>query len=1006
MKSMMKKRKWFASPMQLLVVTVVLLGMAVSFVEPAFAATTPYVQRFSSKPGSPWSYYSSGQGRIAVHDGKLRMDTSSRSALNEAVLTLNLAGKKNVTLNFFQESFGDETNNLSDEFSGHENGDGVSISNNGSKWYTIVNASEFSNRGVRIFSIDLDAKVKNIRDDFNSSFGYTSNFKIKFQQYDDCAYSTDGREWDDITVVILAPNKISVGHRYMLAVRSGKVWAWGNNEYGQLGDGTTTDRSFPVQVSGLSGVTAVSAGGPHSLALKSDGTVWAWGYNRYGQLGDGTGTNQHTPVQVSDITGVTAISAGAFHSLALDSDGNVWAWGYNGYGRLGDGTIAERSSPVQVSGLSGVTAVSAGSARSFAVDSGGNVWAWGNNYNGMLGDGTSTDQHIPVKVLNLLDVVAVSSSSSFSYALKSDGTAWAWGDNGYGQLGDRTTTFRSTPVQVKVLQDIIALEGWGHSHGLALISEGTVWQLRNSIYQVPELSDVAAISIQDWALVAAGRVSCLALKFDGSVYSWGRNESGQLGDSSTINRVNPVQLSFYNTTVDTPLISDGVVAPGTTDHILYRLNLTPELDENPIIEKLTLETGGTYLVSDIKSFKLYYSQDEILDDSDPIVSTKSAEDAGSAMVYPVNRTIPNGSTGYFFLTADISSSAGSGRTISINALRLSDIDINLKWSKWSKTGTLSNGGVQTFDSPEVTIKSHPVSEGIATQGTSGYLLYGLKLKLEVKNKSDVVLTGLELTTGGNYQSTDIAGFTLRYSEDEILDADDSPLAEGTVGTGKTVTFAFPGESEKKNLPAGSTGYLFVTADIADKVNSDLTISVASINFDDIQFQIVPAKVGTPLPAGETHTLYAPPVIEISTPQVSAAQVAQGTGDHILYRITLSVADNSVVLNGLTMTPKGTYTASDIDRFRLYASADGTYDAGDTELAKTDVVSPGENLDFPEFSQAIDNGETIHLFVTADITGPEKERHSLGMGQQRERPARGRNHRGQRDSAPCPRTDPD
>ncbi len=406
----------------------------------------------------------------------------------------------------------------------------------------------------------------------------------------------------------------------------------------------------------------------------------------------------------------------------------------------------------------------------------------------------------------------------------------------------------------------------------------------------------------------------------------------------------------------------GTVSAGTANLPLYGVRVSA-VGCGAHLHLLSLSTSGTYLLSDIEKFRLWYSADDTLDSSSDawLRDVRAVPSGGDLQLY-ADRGIHKGVVGYFFVTADISSLAGGGRDISMSVPSLSKVEFRVPWAV---KGTLLPGGSKTFDSSEVTIKPHPVSEGIAAQGTSGYLLYGLKLS--ISDKSDAVLTGLNLTTRGNYQSTDIAGFTLRYSEDEILDPDDPSLATHVaVGPGGTLAFAFTGESEKKNLPAGSTGYLFVTADIADKVNSDLTISVASINFDDIQFQIDPVKVGTPLPAGETHTLYAPPVITISTPQVAAAQVAQGTGDHVLYQITLSVADNDVILNDLTMTPQGTYTASDIDRFRLYASADGTFNASDTMLAETDVVSPGENLDFPEFSKTMNNGETIHLFVTADI----------------------------------------
>jgi alpha-tubulin suppressor-like RCC1 family protein len=250
--------------------------------------------------------------------------------------------------------------------------------------------------------------------------------------------------------------KISAGDFHTMALKSdGTVWAWGNNGFGQLGDGTTTERHTPVKVSGLSGVIAIACGSYHSLAMKSDGTVWAWGYNYYGQLGDGTNTEKDavgrkTPVKVSSLSGVTAIAGGTYHSLALKSNGTVWAWGYNSkYGQLGDGTNTDRNTPVQVSSLSGVTAIAGGSYHSLSLKSNETVWAWGNNsVYGQLGDGTYTDRNTPVQVSSLSGITAIAGGYSHSLALKSDGTVWAWGNNGWGQLGDGTGTNSNTPVQV------------------------------------------------------------------------------------------------------------------------------------------------------------------------------------------------------------------------------------------------------------------------------------------------------------------------------------------------------------------------------------------------------------------------------------------------------------------------------------------------------------------------------------------------------------------------------
>ena len=313
---------------------------------------------------------------------------------------------------------------------------------------------------------------------------------------------------------------VVAGDTHSLALKSdGTVWAWGNNGSGQLGDGTTTQRSNPVQVTGLSGVTAIAVSGAiassigFSLALKSDGTVWAWGWNDEGSLGDGTTTNRSTPVQVMasagvGLSGVTTIAAGYEHSLVLKSDNTVWAWGRNDLGQLGDGTTTAHSYPVQVTGLSGVTAIAAGNQHTLARKSDGTVLAWGYNAYGQLGDGTTTNRSSVVQVMAsasvpLGGVSAIAAGGYHSFVLKSDGMVWAWGDNTNGQLGDGTTTNRSYPVQV------MASAGVGLD-GVTTMSGGS-----------------------DYSLV---------LKSDGTVWAWGRNAYGQLGDGTSTNRSNPVQV--------------------------------------------------------------------------------------------------------------------------------------------------------------------------------------------------------------------------------------------------------------------------------------------------------------------------------------------------------------------------------------------------------------------------------------------------------------------------------
>jgi len=359
---------------------------------------------------------------------------------------------------------------------------------------------------------------------------------------------------------VASASPLAAGYYHTLVVSSdGTVWAFGSNSNGQLGDNTTTQRKTPVQVSGLSAVTAVAAGAYHSLALKTDGTVWAWGYNYYGQLGDNTTTQRLVPVQV--LTGAVAIAAGDNHSLALLSTGLVMGWGYNANGQVGDGTQLQRNVPTQVSTISSVSGIGAGASHSLAVKTDGTAWAWGDNLKGQLGDDTTTQRLAPVQVTGLTSVASVSGGSAHSLAVQSGGTVWAWGSNDYGQLGDSTNTQRLTPVQVAALPGC-SYASAGHSHSLALECEGTSssWgynyygQLgdgtatdRNAPAPVNILSSLSAIA-------ASRRHHSVAVTTDGVVWTWGHNDSGQLGDGTTQDRNDPIAISEpgFNWKVATP----------------------------------------------------------------------------------------------------------------------------------------------------------------------------------------------------------------------------------------------------------------------------------------------------------------------------------------------------------------------------------------------------------------------------------------------------------------------
>jgi alpha-tubulin suppressor-like RCC1 family protein len=319
-----------------------------------------------------------------------------------------------------------------------------------------------------------------------------------------------------------------------------KVWAWGSNAYGNLGDGTTTTtNSNPVQVVGITGIISIAAGERHSLFLKNDGTVWASGFNGNGQLGDGTTTQRNTPVQVLGLTGIISIAASGWQSLFLKNDGTAWACGFNMSGQLGDGTTTQRNIPVQVSGLTSITSIASGSFHSLFVKNDGTAWACGSNGTGQLGDGTTTQKTSPVQVSGLTGITSIAGGEHYSLFVKNDGTAWACGKNGNGQLGDGTTTQRNTPVQISGLTGITSIST-GFIHSLFLKNDGTVWacgfnglgQLgdgtttqRLTPIQVSELTGITSIA-------AAGSGHSLFQKNNGTAWACGKNNFGQLGDGN------------------------------------------------------------------------------------------------------------------------------------------------------------------------------------------------------------------------------------------------------------------------------------------------------------------------------------------------------------------------------------------------------------------------------------------------------------------------------------------
>jgi alpha-tubulin suppressor-like RCC1 family protein len=362
--------------------------------------------------------------------------------------------------------------------------------------------------------------------------------------------------------------KVAAGNFHSLFLKSdGSLWAMGGNGNGQLGDGTYNNTNLPEQIV-PSNVTAIAAGGDHSLFLKSDGSLWAMGDNLYGELGDGTfdttspyGINFPEKIVSSN---VTAIAAGTSYSLFLKSDSSLWGMGDNQLGQLGDGIYTNTNVPEQIV-ASNVTAIAAGGDHSLFLKRDGSLWAMGYNFSGQLGDGTYNTVYLPEQIVGS-NVTAIAAGGYFSLFLKSDGSLWAMGGNGNGQLGDGTYNNTNLPEQI-VGSNVTAIAAGGN-FSLFLQSDGSLWGMgddscgelgdgnhnptyyQNLSTNLPERIVASGVT----AVAAASHANFwseepeeydehgLFLKNDGSLWTMGFNDYGELGDGTYTTTNRPEQI--------------------------------------------------------------------------------------------------------------------------------------------------------------------------------------------------------------------------------------------------------------------------------------------------------------------------------------------------------------------------------------------------------------------------------------------------------------------------------
>ena len=365
-----------------------------------------------------------------------------------------------------------------------------------------------------------------------------------------------------------ATDQYSAAYSFSHHVRAdGTLWAWGNNNNGQLGLGDVFNRSSPVQVGSLDtwrkvGGTVASAG-----AIKADGTLWTWGYGSYGQTGHGDTTQKFSPVQVGSSTNWSAIAGGNSHMRALKTDGTLWAWGKNTAGELGDGTLLSTSSPIQIgSNTDFVHIVNSYNSNVVHRDIAGGggaefefgeadvtILTYGRGTEQQLGDNASLNRSSPVQLGAAGQWFNSAIMNYTGLAVKNDNTLWTWGAAANGALGNGTTTpNKSSPIQVGSLTDWYrVVEGTSNGAALCIKTDGTLWAWgSNNIGQlglgdvINRSSPVQVGTNTNWARVYSGEMYTVAFTNNNKIYAWGWNTYGQLGLGDQVNRSSPVQIGY------------------------------------------------------------------------------------------------------------------------------------------------------------------------------------------------------------------------------------------------------------------------------------------------------------------------------------------------------------------------------------------------------------------------------------------------------------------------------
>ena len=346
-----------------------------------------------------------------------------------------------------------------------------------------------------------------------------------------------------IALTVTAPwTQFAAGGNQTVGLKAdGKMYSWGSNIRGQLGDGTSDNRNAPVSISGGSTLwKQVSVGDRFVVAIRTDGTLWAWGYNLNGQLGDGTQVDKLVPTQIGVAKDWYMVAAGQAHVVALKASTvagtasyTLYAWGSNYKGQLGDGTVVDKLIPTKIGTANWLT-IAAGQTHTVGIQRNQTLWTWGDSSFGQTGNGSSSGTVLAPTQVGTMTWSSVAAGAQHTLAINSDRTLYAWGAGATGQLGNNGTSMQTAPVPVGTANNWAQVTG-GMDHSMGVRDDGTLWGWGSN--REGQLGDGGTDSLQPvqignlttWKSVSAGAFHTAALKADSTLWTFGRNAEGQLG---------------------------------------------------------------------------------------------------------------------------------------------------------------------------------------------------------------------------------------------------------------------------------------------------------------------------------------------------------------------------------------------------------------------------------------------------------------------------------------------